>query len=149
MAVSCETPPQGRMRSGNNSTCDDGLFRSADAGENKTWLSANSGRPAREFGSGVGPLAIDPQNARATWPLSELCFSQWCYTLRMTMRIEWHAGRNAQNHAKHGVSFELAAHVFDDPNHMLRPDRIDGGWRAALARNRHGRRHSPVSGSRG
>ena len=41
------------------------------------------------------------------------------------MRIEWDAKKNAENQVKHGVSFEVSARVFNDPNHMLRPDRID------------------------
>ncbi len=41
------------------------------------------------------------------------------------MRIEWDAEKNATNQGKHGVSFEVAARVFDDPNYLLRQDRID------------------------
>jgi uncharacterized DUF497 family protein len=35
------------------------------------------------------------------------------------------AEKNATNQAKHGVSFEVAARVFHDPNYLLRQDRID------------------------
>ena len=48
------------------------------------------------------------------------------------MRLEWDEKKNRANHAKHGVSFETAALVFDDPLHLSRRDREEGGeerWR--------------------
>jgi len=38
------------------------------------------------------------------------------------MRFVWHEEKNRQNLAKHGVSFELAALVFDDPLQRSLPD---------------------------
>ena len=40
------------------------------------------------------------------------------------MRLEWDATKNRQNLAKHGISFETAALVFDDPNALSEQDRI-------------------------
>ena len=38
----------------------------------------------------------------------------------------WDENKNLSNQRKHsGVSFELAAHVFDDPCHLTRQDRIE------------------------
>lgn len=41
------------------------------------------------------------------------------------MRYEWDERKNHENQRKHGVSFELAATVFDDPNCMFAFDRLD------------------------
>jgi uncharacterized DUF497 family protein len=40
------------------------------------------------------------------------------------VRFEWDEQKNASNLRKHGVSFELAATIFDDPLHISEPDRI-------------------------
>ena len=57
-----------------------------------------------------------------------------CYTLCMTMRIEWDAAKSRINRAKHkGLDFETAARVFDDPHVILIEDRIVEGeerWHA-------------------
>ena len=37
-------------------------------------------------------------------------------------KFKWHAGKDASNLHKHGVSFELAATVFSDPLVMSMPD---------------------------
>lgn len=43
------------------------------------------------------------------------------------IRIEWDPQKNRTNQVKHGVSFELAQHVFDDPNQLTVQDRnVDG-----------------------
>lgn len=39
------------------------------------------------------------------------------------MRFEWDPGKDAANLAKHGISFELARRVFDDPRHLSIQDR--------------------------
>ena len=36
--------------------------------------------------------------------------------------FEWHPGKDASNRRKHGVSFEFAATVFNDPLAMSMPD---------------------------
>ena len=49
------------------------------------------------------------------------------------MRFEWDPRKARGNLAKHGVPFELAKLVFDDPLHVLLPDRIEEGqqrWHA-------------------
>jgi uncharacterized DUF497 family protein len=38
------------------------------------------------------------------------------------MRWTWDREKAAGNRAKHGVSFETAAAVFDDPMHLSKPD---------------------------
>jgi uncharacterized DUF497 family protein len=37
----------------------------------------------------------------------------------MEVRFAWDAQKAAQNRRKHGVSFEQAREVFDDPNHVV------------------------------
>lgn len=49
------------------------------------------------------------------------------------MAFEWDDEKAASNLAKHGVSFELAREVWNDPLHVIIPDRIAGGeqrWHA-------------------
>jgi len=49
------------------------------------------------------------------------------------MRFDWDSEKAASNLAKHGVSFELAQAVWDDPLHVIVPDRIEHGeqrWHA-------------------
>ena len=49
------------------------------------------------------------------------------------MKIEWDEGKNRANYAKHGVSFEIACKVFDDPLVAYLFDRIVDGeerWHA-------------------
>ncbi len=43
------------------------------------------------------------------------------------MRFEWDARKDRTNREKHGISFELARRVFDDPNHLSIQDRHEGG----------------------
>ena len=43
------------------------------------------------------------------------------------MRFEWDPKKNTANEAKHGVSFETAAEVFDDPFQLSRQDRHEDG----------------------
>ena len=40
----------------------------------------------------------------------------------MAFRYEWDARKAVSNHAKHGVSFEEAATVFEDPRAITFPD---------------------------
>jgi uncharacterized protein len=42
------------------------------------------------------------------------------------VRYEWDESKNLLNRRKHGVSFELAALVFEDERCLIGPDRIDG-----------------------
>jgi len=47
--------------------------------------------------------------------------------------FEWDPEKEKKNIAKHGVSFELATRVWDDPLHVILPDRIESGeqrWHA-------------------
>jgi uncharacterized protein len=43
------------------------------------------------------------------------------------MRYEWDENKNDSNLEKHGLSFETASLVFDDPNALSIPDRIENG----------------------
>jgi uncharacterized DUF497 family protein len=40
------------------------------------------------------------------------------------MRFEWDEAKNRQNLAKHGINFETAALVFEDPYALSDPDRV-------------------------
>ncbi|TIO75419.1 MAG: BrnT family toxin [Mesorhizobium sp.] len=49
------------------------------------------------------------------------------------MQFEWDPEKARRNIAKHGVAFDLAQKVFDDPLHLLVPDRFEDGeqrWHA-------------------
>ena len=49
------------------------------------------------------------------------------------MRFEWNPEKARKNLAKHGVAFEDAEAVWDDPLHVIVPDRIEDGeqrWHA-------------------
>jgi len=49
------------------------------------------------------------------------------------VRFDWDPGKARTNLAKHGVSFELARRVWDDPLHVIVPDRVIDGeqrWHA-------------------
>lgn len=48
----------------------------------------------------------------------------------MPMEFEWDANKaqsNHRNHRKHGVRFEDAILVFDDPQHLSRQERYENG----------------------
>lgn len=48
----------------------------------------------------------------------------------MATRFEWDENKNRTNRAKHGVSFETATQIFEDPNLITRRDRnIEGEQR--------------------
>ena len=42
------------------------------------------------------------------------------------MAFEWDGDKATSNLAKHGVSFELAREVWNDPLHVILPDRVEG-----------------------
>ncbi|WP_137932986.1 BrnT family toxin [Mesorhizobium comanense] len=49
------------------------------------------------------------------------------------MRFEWDPEKARRNLAKHGIGFDLAQKVFDDPFHVIVPDRFEDGeqrWHA-------------------
>ncbi|MGH8337943.1 MAG: BrnT family toxin [Gammaproteobacteria bacterium] len=49
------------------------------------------------------------------------------------MKFEWHEAKSRMNRRKHGVSFEAARQVFDDPFALMQLDTTEGGeerWRA-------------------
>lgn len=49
------------------------------------------------------------------------------------MQFEWDPRKAASNIVKHGVSFTLASEVWDDPLHLVLPERETGGeerWQA-------------------
>lgn len=43
------------------------------------------------------------------------------------MKIVWDQNKNRINQQKHRISFETAQHVFGDPFHLSRQDRIEHG----------------------
>ena len=43
------------------------------------------------------------------------------------MPFEWDDNKSRANRRKHGVSFETASLVFQDPNHLSVQDRFEGG----------------------
>jgi len=43
------------------------------------------------------------------------------------VRVEWDERKNRTNRRKHGVSFELAQEVFDDPLALSKLDRVEAG----------------------
>jgi len=43
------------------------------------------------------------------------------------MRIDWDPNKSCSNRRKHGVSFETASLVFEDPNQLSIQDRYEGG----------------------
>ena len=45
------------------------------------------------------------------------------------IRFEWNPAKARANKRKHGVSFEIARRVFDDPDAFADHDRIEGGER--------------------
>jgi uncharacterized DUF497 family protein len=51
----------------------------------------------------------------------------------MPVTFEWDDEKARRNIAKHGISFELASSVWDDPMHVIVPDRVEDGeerWHA-------------------
>src|SRR5258708_20021882 len=45
------------------------------------------------------------------------------------LRFEWDSAKARANLRKHGVSFEIARQVFEDPDALVEQDRIEGGGR--------------------
>jgi uncharacterized protein len=43
------------------------------------------------------------------------------------MRIDWDPNKSRTNRRKHGISFETASLVFEDPNQLSIQDRYEGG----------------------
>jgi uncharacterized DUF497 family protein len=43
------------------------------------------------------------------------------------MQITWDENKSRSNLSKHKVSFEVASHIFDDPLHLSRIDRVVDG----------------------
>jgi ribonuclease toxin BrnT of type II toxin-antitoxin system len=58
------------------------------------------------------------------------CMHNCVYTYQ-DMQLDWDDEKNGANLAKHGVSFELASYVFDDPLHrsVLDPCESSGSRR--------------------
>jgi uncharacterized protein len=44
-------------------------------------------------------------------------------------RFEWDPVKARANKRKHGISFEIALHVFEDPDALVKQDRIEDGER--------------------
>ncbi|MES2264191.1 MAG: BrnT family toxin [Pseudomonadota bacterium] len=52
---------------------------------------------------------------------------QYCNYKTELFLFSWDDAKNESNQRKHGVSFEAAKLVFDDPLHVTRQDRIENG----------------------
>ena len=50
----------------------------------------------------------------------------------MSMKFEWDEDKNISNIEKHGISFDTAAHVFDDPDYIEMYD-----FRHSIEENRY------------
>jgi uncharacterized protein len=60
------------------------------------------------------------------------------YIQEAAVRFEWDLEKARKNLAKHGIAFELAQRVWDDPLHVVIPDRVEEGeqrWHAIGAIN--------------
>jgi uncharacterized DUF497 family protein len=58
------------------------------------------------------------------------CLYFFVYTIRMNMmpmEFEWDANKAISNLRKHGIRFEEAVLVLDDPRHLSRQDRYENG----------------------
>lgn len=49
------------------------------------------------------------------------------------MKFDWDPRKADSNHGKHGIRFETAALVFDDPHHVSKLDRVVGGEEGWIA----------------
>src|SRR5205823_9262940 len=66
-------------------------------------------------------------------PAARQASSKSATILYIRMVFAWDEGKNRVNRRKHGVSFETAARVFEDPNLVSYPDRVvddEERWRA-------------------
>lgn len=45
------------------------------------------------------------------------------------IQFEWDPAKARRNQQKHGISFEIARHAFDDPHALSEQDRIEDGER--------------------
>jgi uncharacterized DUF497 family protein len=43
------------------------------------------------------------------------------------LKIAWNPAKSRANQKKHGLSFEAAQFIFDDPLHLTRQDRVEAG----------------------
>jgi uncharacterized DUF497 family protein len=75
-------------------------------------------------------IAVEVLLAR---PPAHLQGVEWCTPLayrrdvsEIRRRFEWDERKNEVNQKKHGVSFEVAKRVFDDPNVVLFVERVEG-----------------------
>ncbi|WP_454849846.1 BrnT family toxin [Rhizobium binxianense] len=51
------------------------------------------------------------------------------------LQFRWDDRKNRANKAKHGVSFETASLIWNDPDHMIIPDAVYDGVKMAGHRN--------------
>jgi uncharacterized protein len=61
------------------------------------------------------------------------CWRTFLPAVGATVTFEWNEDKARHNIAKHGISFELASRVWEDPLHTVFPDRIEDGeqrWHA-------------------
>ncbi|HWG17752.1 MAG TPA: BrnT family toxin [Acidobacteriaceae bacterium] len=44
-----------------------------------------------------------------------------------SLRFEWDEAKNLLNQRKHGIGFDEASRVFDDPLYITAPERVEDG----------------------
>lgn len=58
---------------------------------------------------------------------SQICNYRFVVILRSVVLFEWDPAKERSNVRKHGISFEIAQNVFDDPDALVDRDRFEGG----------------------
>ena len=59
--------------------------------------------------------------------ISMIVYTKWCYNILMNRTFEWDDAKAKSNLSKHGIAFDEASLVFNDPLHKSRQDRIVDG----------------------
>src|ERR1700690_663164 len=84
-------------------------------------------------------IALCAEEPVAVYTIDNHAFSMHnCVYTDEDMQFDWDDEKNQANLAKHGVSFELASYVFDDPLHqsVFDPREYEERWRTiGIAKN--------------
>lgn len=59
--------------------------------------------------------------------MGQMCSYRFVVILKPVALIEWDPAKERSNVRKHGISFEIAQNVFDDPDALVDRDRFEGG----------------------
>jgi ribonuclease toxin BrnT of type II toxin-antitoxin system len=81
-----------------------------------------------KFGYSSSPQCSRTQSCiRYAWQLTGVLLYIHIRLHKAIVEFAWDEGKNRINKRKHGVSFDTAVLVFDDPYHLTRQDReVDG-----------------------